>query len=88
MVMNDRLMQERSRDEFIHQVDGLGGASILESAAPGDRDVIQVLREAQSAPREGKAERLLLADRLVAKLSVTLTISRRSQFAPNWRASV
>ncbi len=73
VVMNDRLMQERSRDEFIHQVDGLGGASILGSAVPVDRDVIQVLQEAQSAPREGKAERLLVADRLVAKLSVTLT---------------
>jgi hypothetical protein len=80
VVMHDRLIQERARDEFIHQVDGLGGASIPGKATPADRDVVEVLQEAERSPRERKADLLLEADRLVAKLSGTLTEQKAGGF--------
>jgi hypothetical protein len=80
VIMQDRLMQERARDEFIHQVDGLGGASIPGSAAPADRDAVEVLRAAEGSPRERKADLLLEADRLVAKLSGSLNEQKAGGF--------
>jgi hypothetical protein len=82
VVMDERLMQERERDEFIHQVDGLGGVPDSNAAAvpwktpaereqqalQADRELTALLREAGGSSREDAARRLLAADALVSKL--------------------
>jgi hypothetical protein len=85
VVLHDRLMNERARDEFIWQVDGLGSAPSHDApaqwktaaereqlAGQADRDVTALLRQANGSSREDAARRLLSADALVAKLSVLL----------------
>jgi len=79
IVMDNRLMEERRRDEFISEVDGLGGLPAgsdpirtrLETAI-GKRDVASLLRDAEGSPRGQKALLLLAADMLVSKLAGSL----------------
>lgn len=85
VVMHDRLMNERARDEFIWQVDGLGGAPSTDApaqwktpaereqlAGQADREVTALLRQASGSSGEEAARNLLAADALVSKLSVLL----------------